>query len=143
MLFGGGTRISGSGPNTVVATPTAIRDAIRRYVFLQPIRSERMRARAPDTSIAIRYPVTKTAAPSPRSGSRRTSVRYASITMSWEADEKATRRAVAPSAKGAASGLPQATAAMPSSTAARGRGGESGEHHHPDAAASEDLAEVG
>ena len=95
MLFGAVTRVSGSGANTAPTIPTTMKPAMSRYVLCQPMRSERTRARAPETSTPIRQPTMEAAVPAPRSSSRRRSVRYASITMSWDAEVKATKKASA------------------------------------------------
>ena len=93
MLFGALTAVSGSGAKTAPTIPTTMKPAMSRYVLCQPIWSERTRARAPETSTPIRQPTMEAAVPAPRSSSRKRSVRYASITMSWDAEAKATKKA--------------------------------------------------
>src|SRR3990172_10322082 len=76
------------------------------------IRSARIRAIAPEVSIATRYPRMCTPAPGPSSSGARTSVRQASTTMSWLALQKATRNDRSASAPGCAFGSENAIAAM-------------------------------
>ncbi len=53
MLPGGESESLGSGPAIVPIIPNDMIPAIRIYVFCQPMRSDSMRAKAPDTNMAI------------------------------------------------------------------------------------------
>ena len=85
-VCGGVVTRAGSGAKSVTKHAEPMRAAIAAYAARHPTRSASSRDAAPPRIMAMRYPLTNTAAPAPSSCSSTTSARYASATTSWLAE---------------------------------------------------------